>query len=195
MIIGFGPINDVIRSQKEAVKMSPEQKVLFKNEIITDPTLRGYAGKTPAEIIELLSLDYIDVINEIPLIDRYSWKPDELENFFLKAKSPNGRAFFYNIEKFKSSGIVALEELAIMVTAVINSKIKEVVLADNIELIAGLQSLASPEIAALSVDQFNFLIKMPDPNFNPNISRQSRMKILFDGPYIPTIEEVEEALI
>lgn len=171
-MITNGNLNPALLSQVlgTSAAMSAENLAALASEVNDDPTGRGYDGKTPAEVLDLLNSPYT-VANPTPqgLVTKPFLTRDEF-TVFRSVVTANWSAA-------PDPPKEALRDLVTQVLPALAEQQGVDMTNDAVE--AGLAGLLATGV--LSSAEADALTKKPDPSYQATLSRTARAVVLFGG--------------
>ena len=167
--------------------MPDELKAALKAELADDPTGRGYAEKTPNEIVHLLTSEY-EIANPEPqgTVPITEWAPDELKNMLLQA-TVGGVPVWLAIQSLQTNENQELAALAKLIPEVFTLK---AVNLENPLVLGAIDTLRT--VGVIPQELYDAITLKPDPLYQPIITQPCRVDASLGG-YIPDPSEIAEA--
>lgn len=166
-----GSLNPALLAQVlgTSVAMTGEQLAAVADEVVNDPVGRGYAGKSPAEVLELLNVPYT-IANPTPqgMIDREYCAPDE---FALVAANVSNRILAM---PSPPAGLVLTLQVAVPPLLALKA-----IRLTNPDVSSKLATLH--EAGLITDEEMDTLTKTPDPSYQATLERTARAVVLFGG--------------
>ena len=169
-----------------ATPLTIPEKLQLKTELISDPTSRGYAGKSEEAKLQLLSSAYTTTNTQTQA--RVSREEVPQGELIVLVSLVQGR---------KVGALLAGATLPDALNYLIDTVLPSVALqvsnrTDNQEALAMLNALVTAGL--LSATEKNDLLTEPDTSFHEDVQHESRLKQIFGAAVLPDLAELREAL-
>jgi len=171
--------------------MTDEQKAALKEELATDPTSRGYADKSPNEIVHLMTAEY-EIANPEP--------QGYLAKDYVEAELVRNVLLNHTMAETGKSGWKALFELSSQSDQIWDAyqtidgyaNAKQVINLANPKVTALFPALVAQGI--LTEAEAGYLSLYHDPSYQPTIAQPCRADVVLGAGFVPDPSEIAEAL-